>query len=159
MASNTSPDPVSVTYLQKWSSGMHRSIITPAPTPAPINREGRWKPVQSQRRANKWVVKQAPQFLLCTKNPSYLAMWELGTTRFLFQKDDSETIGFKVPNCHWFELCQPFLSCILLNLTTWIYIFFFNYIRREHWTEQGYVNNDILTKIQIEPYSSKLLNG
>jgi hypothetical protein len=36
---------------------------------------------------------------------------ELVTIRFHLQKDVSETIGFKVPNLHWFEWC------ILLDLT------------------------------------------
>uniref|UniRef100_A0A4W5QBE8 glucose-6-phosphatase n=1 Tax=Hucho hucho TaxID=62062 RepID=A0A4W5QBE8_9TELE len=46
---------------------------------------------------------------------------ELGTIRFYLQKNNnSEIIGFKVLNPHWFERCHHhfFKSCILLNITT-----------------------------------------
>lgn len=60
-------------------------------------------------------------------------------------------------NAYWFEWCQQCWSCIILNLTTWIGIFCVLYtVGREHWTEQGYVNNSIWTKILIETYSPKL---
>jgi hypothetical protein len=48
---------------------------------------------------------------------------ELGTMRFYLQKYDYVIIGFKCFRPSWFEWCQQFLYCILLNLTTWIGVF------------------------------------